>query len=234
MDFFDKSRNARSGAARARAVRRAQAADRARAEERPVLRAAPGRRRSRKRHRPRGARAAPRHAQVRPDRAAEIRAAVRGHGRAGAGRPRAHIRFAGAGVRSGGAPRRLLAHRPRDARRGLPPRRDRAQRLCVSLHAGRLDVRPGRAGAGVRGDSGGHRADRNAGAGDRRRAPAVLRRHAVLPAHHPGEGGRDGRRRVIAREGAGLRGGAAGEPARVARGSAGSPRSNATPARTWG
>ena len=70
----------------------------------------------------------------------------------------------------------------RPVRRRLSRRRPGAQRLQLSLHAGRRDDGKRRPGDRLHGVSGRHRADRAAGAGHRRAATRRLRRHAELPA----------------------------------------------------
>ena len=87
--------------------------------------------------------------------------------------------------------------------------------LRLPPDAGRVDGGPGRAQAGLRGDPGGHRADGAADRGDPHAASGCLRGHAVLPAHHRGEGARDRRRHLQPEARAGRGRGAAAEPARL-------------------
>ena len=107
---------------------------------------------------------------------AQVRAAElqKARGRSAASRPRgwgeARRVFASPGpiYEPEGARGRLLAARARAVRRGLSRRRPRAQLLLLPLHAGGLDARDRRARAGLHGVPRRHRADRAAGAGDRR------------------------------------------------------------------
>src|SRR6202008_1472719 len=67
----------------------------------------------------------------------------------------------------------------RPFRRRLSRRRPRAELLRLSLHAGGIDDRVGRAGAGLHGGTDRRRADRDAGGGDPRSAHQRPCRHAA-------------------------------------------------------